>query len=84
MSGPVTTRDNVFVLEKIEHTPADSEAWEAQLSEQRRTLSALLEQQRLQEWIEALRASAEIVDRRAEVLQPAVEEVPLAPGPFGF
>ena len=84
VSGPVTTRDNVFVLEKIEHTPADSEAWKAQLSEQRRTLSALLEQQRPQEWIEALRASAEIVDRRAEVLQPAVEEVPLAPGPFGF
>ena len=38
----------------------------------------MLQQQRLQEWIEALRAAAEIVDRRAEVLQPADEDAPPA------
>jgi hypothetical protein len=50
--------------------------------EQRATAIDLLRQERLQEWIEALRASAEVVDRRAEVLQPADSTGLQFPAPF--
>ena len=71
VSNAVQTPANVFVLEVIDRTTADSTAWLDQKEQQRQTALGLLQQQRLQEWIEALRAAATIVDRRAQVLQPA-------------
>ncbi len=80
VSGPVATRENVFVIEKIADIPADSAAWLAQREEQRAQATQLVQQQRVQEWIEGLRASAGIVDRRDEVLQPAADSnSPLTP-----
>ena len=73
VSPPVATRDNVFVIQKIAHTPADSLQWEAQKAVQRQQLTSVQQQQRLQRWMLGLRASARIVDRRAEVLTPAAE-----------
>jgi hypothetical protein len=35
-----------------------------------------MQQQRLTEWVEALRASARVVDRREEVLVPLDEDAP--------
>jgi outer membrane lipopolysaccharide assembly protein LptE/RlpB len=78
----VATEANVFVIEMIDRTAADSTAWLAQKVEQRTTAIELLRQGRLQEWIEALRASAEVVDRRAEVLQPADSTSLQFPAPF--
>lgn len=71
ISDAVATPANVFVIEVLNRTPADSLAWMEQKEAQRRAAAGTLQQQRLQEWIEALRASAKIVDRRAEVLRPA-------------
>jgi peptidyl-prolyl cis-trans isomerase D len=71
VSDPVKTRENVFVIEKVAHTPADSTTFEAQKEEQRRQLIQMQQQQRLDEWMRGLRASAEIVDRRDEVLRAA-------------
>ncbi len=83
ISDVVTTTDNAFILEQIAFEKADSAAWLSQKLEQRQQVIAALQQQRLQEWIEALRASARIVDRRAEVLQPADEsDVPQLPRVF--
>ena len=50
-----------------------------QREEQRARATQLGQQQRVQEWIEGLRASAGIVDRRDEVLQPADSISPLTP-----
>lgn len=72
-SGVVRTADNVFVLQLVKKLPADSAAWEPQKETQRADLMALQRQQRLDEWIAALKARARIVDRRKEVLQPAVD-----------
>jgi len=79
VSEPVSTPANVFVIELTGRSPADSLAWLDQKEQQRQSLMGMLQQQRLQEWIEALRAAAEIVDRRAEVLQPADSVVGLPP-----
>jgi parvulin-like peptidyl-prolyl isomerase len=70
ISDAVSTPANVFVIEVLGRAVADSTAWLDQKDQQRQAGMSLLQQQRLQEWIEALRASAKIVDRRAEVLQP--------------
>ncbi len=73
----VATPANVFVIELLDRTPVDSLAWEEQKETQRRQEIGVLQQQRLQEWIEALRAAARILDRRDEVLQPADESAPV-------
>jgi hypothetical protein len=70
----VSTPTNHYVLEVLQRTDADSAAWREQLPQQRQQAEALVQQQRLQEWIEALRANARIVDRRAIVLAPVDED----------
>ncbi|MDH3423318.1 MAG: peptidyl-prolyl cis-trans isomerase, partial [Gemmatimonadota bacterium] len=83
VSDVLTTATNHYILEVMAQLPADSLAWRAQLPAQRTAAVAAVQQQRLQEWIEALRASARVVDRRDEVLQPADEDAPIQI-PMGF
>lgn len=83
VSDVVSTPANVFVIEKLDHIPADSTAWLEQKDQQRAAQTSGLQQQRLQEWIAALREAADIVDRRDEVLQPQDEE-PLPQMPTVF
>mgnify|MGYP001049608052 CR=1 FL=1 len=84
VSDPVRTQSNVFVLELLGREEADSLAWREQLPQQRQAVASQLQQQRLQEWIEALRSAATIRDRRTEVLQ-AADEAPAGPQmPMGF
>ena len=83
VSGVLPTTTNHYVLEVVGRLPADSLAWRAQLPEQRTAAVAVVQQQRLQEWIEALRASARVVDRRDEVLQPVDPDAPMQI-PMGF
>ncbi|MGD8281286.1 MAG: hypothetical protein PVF69_09035, partial [Gemmatimonadota bacterium] len=82
VSDVVSTATNHYVLEVLGRVEADSTQWRAQLPDQRAAAVATIQQQRLQEWIEALRASADIQDRRDEVLAPADEDQPL--GQQGF
>ena len=84
VSDAVATPANVFVMELLSKTPADSTAWLEQKEQQRRNAIGMLQQQRLQEWIDALRAAATIVDRRAEVLRPADDSgtLPITGAPF--
>ena len=79
VSDVVTTPANVFVIESLARTEADSTVWLGQLQTQRQTAVAILQQQRLTEWLEALRAAADIVDRRDIVLAP---QDPDATNPF--
>jgi parvulin-like peptidyl-prolyl isomerase len=70
VSGVVTTPANAYLIESIARTPADSVAWRTQIATQRRDAVAAEQQMRLQEWIDALRSAARIVDRRDIVLAP--------------
>jgi parvulin-like peptidyl-prolyl isomerase len=82
VSDVVSTPTNQYVLEVLAQTEPDSLAWQAQLPQQRLQAVALVQQQRLQEWIDALRANARIVDRRAIVLAPVDEDA--LQMPLGF
>ena len=74
MSGVVSTPANVYVLEVLTRTDADSTAWLGQVDAQREAAIAIRQQARLSEWIEALRAAADIRDRRDIVLAPVDED----------
>ena len=82
VSDVVSTPTNHYVLEVLQRTEPDSTAWRQQVTEQRREAVAMVLQQRLQEWIEALRANARVVDRRAIVLAPVDEDAVQIP--YGF
>ncbi len=70
VSDAVQANQNVFVIERTGSEAADSLDWVSQIDIQRVQLLSAIRQQRLVEWIDALRADAEIVDRRDEVLNP--------------
>ncbi|MCH1571670.1 MAG: peptidylprolyl isomerase, partial [Longimicrobiales bacterium] len=74
VSGVVSTPANVYVLEVLTRTDADSTAWLGQVDAQREAAIAIRQQARLSEWIEALRSAADIRDRRDIVLAPVDED----------
>jgi len=80
VSDPVTSNQDVLIIEKIGQTPADSAQWLAQKDAQRSRILAERSQTRITDWINGLRDNARIVDRRAEVLQPAEQDAPLPTG----
>jgi peptidyl-prolyl cis-trans isomerase D len=82
VSGVLSTTTNHYVIEVVGRLPADSLAWRSQLPQQRAVAVQEVQQQRLQEWIEALRGAARVVDRRDEVLQPADEDAVQIPMVF--
>ena len=51
----------IVLIEVVSHTPADSAVWRAQVALQREQVIATMQQQRLEEWITALREAAVIV-----------------------
>ena len=84
VSDVVESPSNAFIIELLARVPADSTEWLGQRESQRQQMRAQIEQVRIQEWLESLRAAARIVDRRDEVLQPVDENAPIPTGPFGF
>jgi peptidyl-prolyl cis-trans isomerase D len=71
VSDPVISNQDVFIIEQVDRTPADSTAWVAQKDLQRMQQLSQASQTRIIEWLEGLRDAARVVDRRDEVLQPA-------------
>ena len=69
ISDPVVSNQNVFLIQTLEKIPADSAAWEEQKETQKAQGSFTVQQQRLEQWITAMREAADIVDRREEVFQ---------------
>ena len=70
VSDAVQANQNAFVIERTASEAADSLAWASQIDIQRILLLNAIREQRLVEWIDALREDADIVDRREEVLRP--------------
>ena len=83
VSEAVSTPANTFIVEVLTRTDADSTAWIAQLPQQREAAVLTRQQVRLSEWIDALRGSARIVDRRDVVLVEPDEDA-LPQMPLGF
>jgi peptidyl-prolyl cis-trans isomerase D len=68
-SGILDTKDGIYVLETLQHTKADSAAFAKGLDEYRARAINLARQERVRNYITALRNAAKIVDNREKVLQ---------------
>jgi len=79
VSDAVEANRNAYVIERTGSEAADSLAWLEQVDVQRVQAVGAIQQQRLTQWIEALRANANIADRREQVLAPAEDQLPLPP-----
>lgn len=69
VSNVVETTAGLFLVRPTERTEADRAAWEAQKEQQRMIETMRAQQELVERWLQNLRARADIVDRRAEVLQ---------------
>lgn len=67
VSDPIPGRDAVVVLRVDQRVEADKGAWQAQKQVQRQQVIAQLRQQRVRTFLEGLRESAKIVDRREDL-----------------
>jgi peptidyl-prolyl cis-trans isomerase D len=75
-SGILDTKDGIYVLENLQHVKADSAAFAKGLNEYRARIISLARQERVRNYITALRKAAKIVDNREKVLQTGPAQPP--------
>ena len=68
VSNVVKANNNAFIIELVDYMAADTTAFEEERVAQRSQMVASVQQTRLQEWLQGLKAAARIIDRRDEVL----------------
>ena len=71
VSSPIRTTDGVVVLRVDRRVDADHAVWEAQKATQRQQLMQGMRQQRIQAFLQQLRADAKIDDRRKSLAEAA-------------
>jgi peptidyl-prolyl cis-trans isomerase D len=75
ISEPIATDDGVFVLRVDRRTDAAREAFEAQKAEQRASAIRVLQDARMREFMEGIRETADITDRRKQLTAAARSQV---------
>jgi peptidyl-prolyl cis-trans isomerase D len=73
-SGILDTKDGIYVLESLAHTKADSAKFVKELDQYRVRLINLARQERVRNYISALRGAAKIVDNRDKVLKTSAPQ----------
>jgi parvulin-like peptidyl-prolyl isomerase len=68
-SGVIVGQGGDFIVESLGRKMADSSAWLKQKDVQRNQLLAAVRQARIQQYVDALRAKAKIVDRRKDIFR---------------
>ncbi len=68
-SGVIVGQGGDFIIESLGRKTADSSAWLAQKDAQRNQLLQAVRQARIQQYVDALRAKAKIVDRRKDIFR---------------
>ena len=71
VSSPIRTNESVVVLRVDRRVDADHMDWEAQKATQRQQMMQGLRQQRIQAFLQQLRAGAKVDDRRKDLAQAA-------------
>jgi peptidyl-prolyl cis-trans isomerase D len=71
MSGLLDTKNGIYVVKVLEHTKADSAAFVKGLDDYRAKTIGLARQDRVRNYLQALRQSAKVLDDRKKVLQQA-------------
>ncbi len=72
VSDLVATADAFFILRTTDRTEADRDEWEQQLPFQRQQVVAMLQRQRIDQYLEGLHQEARIVDHRDRLLDPGI------------
>jgi peptidyl-prolyl cis-trans isomerase D len=72
VSNLISTPDAFFVVQVTDRTDADRAAWAEQVDAQRQQVMAMLQSQRINQYLEGLREEARIVDQRDRVLTRGV------------
>ena len=75
-SGILETKDGIYVVETLAHTPTDSAKFAKELNEYRARAINLARQERVRNYLTALRKAAKIVDNRDKVLQTNAPQAP--------
>lgn len=84
-AGPVLAEDGVYLFQGLERIPADSADFAKNLAQHRAEALQGARQTRVRAYVAALRASAKIVDRRAEVFTTSAQGAAAAvPGPVQY
>ncbi len=73
-SGILDTKDGIYVLESLSHTKPDSVQFVKELEQYRVRLINLARQERVRNYLSALRGSAKIVDNRDKVLKTSAPQ----------
>jgi peptidyl-prolyl cis-trans isomerase D len=68
-SGPLDTKEGIYFVKVLEHTKADSAAFVKDLDTYRARMISMARQDRVRNYLEALRQAAKVVDDRKQVLQ---------------
>jgi parvulin-like peptidyl-prolyl isomerase len=84
VSGLIETQDAFYVIRVTERTEASREAWQEQLPQQRQQVVSQLRNQSLNQFLDALRQEAEIVDNRDQVLNASPTQQQAPQSPLGF
>ena len=71
-SGVIKGEGGYFIIESLGRKLADSSMWVAQRDTQREQLRQAVQQARMQQYMEAVRAKAKIVDRRKDLFRAQV------------
>jgi peptidyl-prolyl cis-trans isomerase D len=73
-SGVLDTKEGIYVLESLSHTKADSAKFVKELDQYRVRLINLARQERVRNYMTALRNAAKIVDNREKVLKTSAPQ----------
>jgi len=78
-SGILDTKDGIYIVEALDRVKADSAAFVKEIDQYRARLINVARQERVRNYLSALRKSAKIVDNRSKVLQqPGAQQAPPA------
>jgi len=73
-SGILDTKEGLYVLESLSHTKADSAKFVKELDQYRLRLINLARQERVRNYLSALRSAAKVVDNREKVLKTSAPQ----------
>lgn len=73
-SGILDTKEGIYVLESLSHTKADSAKFVKELDQYRVRMINLARQERVRNYMSALRSAAKIVDNREKVLKTSAPQ----------
>jgi hypothetical protein len=65
----ISGEHRAYIIELLARTSADSAAWVAQRDAQRESLLQAARQARVEQYLQALRQRAKVVDRRQEIFR---------------